>query len=142
MDKKTLKECIKRLNKIITENEESLRNLDATEKSLEDNSQVGDDVERSTTLSELIRVKNIKRQLAVKTIQIQSAEKRIDNNKFGICLSCGDDIPKNRLLTNPLSIRCLSCQEDAEQIEKENKQRNKHKLVDSNSGPNYSDEDN
>lgn len=141
MDKKTLKECIERLNKIKSENEESLRNLDATEKSLEENSQVGDDVDQSTTLSELIRVKNIKRQLAVKTIQIQSAEKRIANNNFGVCLTCEDDIPKNRLLANPLSIRCLSCQEDAEQIEKENKQRNKHRSVDSDSGSNYSDDE-
>lgn len=140
MDKKTLKECIERLSKIKGENEESLRNLDATEKSLEENSQVGDDVDQSTTLSELIRVKNIRRQLEVKTLQIQSAEKRIANNKFGICLTCEDDIPKNRLLANPLSIRCLSCQEDAEQIEKENKQRNKHRSADDSSS-NYSDDE-
>lgn len=126
MDKKTLKECKTKLDSLKLEADNSLKTINETEKSLEENRNIGDDMDQSTNLSEIIRLKNIKRQLELKIVQIEAANKRIDQGKFGVCLSCEDDIPKNRLIANPLSIRCLACQEEQELFDKENKLKNKY----------------
>ena len=125
MDKKTLKECSEKLAKMKLDQAETLRNLLAEQRSVEETSSQGDDVDMSNNLNELNRLKNLARQMSIKSMQIENAEKRMQSGKFGICLSCEDDIPKNRLFANPLSIRCISCQEDLEDVEKENKMRSK-----------------
>lgn len=126
MDKKTLKECAEKMVTLKKEAAESLRNISENQAALEEsNSQGGDDIDHSNNLNELVRLKNISRQLSLKCIQLDAAQKRMDAGKFGICLTCEDDIPKNRLVANPLSIRCISCQEDLEQIQKEDKMRSR-----------------
>lgn len=123
MDKKTLKECVSKLEQLKKENVESIKNLNLSLENIESSSDSGDEMDHSTNLSELSRIRNLKKQLETKSLQIQAAEQRIDKGLFGICSSCEDDIPKKRLIVNPLSIRCLSCQEDQEQVDKENKLR-------------------
>ena len=41
---------------------------------------------------------------------VQSAIQRVEQNEFGICLDCGEEINNSRLLANPIAKRCLNCQ--------------------------------
>lgn len=45
---------------------------------------------------------------------VQRALKRIENNTFGICTSCGETIPEDRLRVNPSSDMCMRCAEENE----------------------------
>lgn len=123
--KKHLQEFAEKLEKMRLDGQASLVELKESATVLEENKSVGDDVDQSTTNSEITRISNLKRQVEVKLLQIDSAKKRLDSGKFGICLDCEEDIPRTRLLANPLSIRCLECQEDQEKEEKENKMKTK-----------------
>ncbi len=40
---------------------------------------------------------------------IHAALRRIDENEFGYCLSCGDEIAPARLEYNPAVTRCIDC---------------------------------
>ncbi|MGI9318011.1 MAG: TraR/DksA family transcriptional regulator [bacterium] len=41
---------------------------------------------------------------------VQGAIQRIEQNEFGICLDCSEEINESRLLANPIAKRCLDCQ--------------------------------
>lgn len=41
---------------------------------------------------------------------IASALKRIEEDNYGYCFKCGDDIPFKRLSVDPCVIRCIDCQ--------------------------------
>ncbi len=47
-------------------------------------------------------------------IDIDEALRRLDDSAYGFCVDCGDEIPENRLIANPLAIRCRDCQEEME----------------------------
>lgn len=40
---------------------------------------------------------------------IENALSRLDNNTYGLCEACGDEISVRRLMTNPLTSTCDSC---------------------------------
>lgn len=46
---------------------------------------------------------------------IDAAIKRIEAGTFGLCTDCGVDIPTARLHANPAAMRCVACQDKAEQ---------------------------
>lgn len=54
-----------------------------------------------------------------KLMLIEDALKRLDDNEYGVCEDCGEDIPEKRLVANPYFLTCISC---AEERELENKQ--------------------
>lgn len=41
---------------------------------------------------------------------IAAALKRMDDDDFGYCLVCGEDIPYKRLMADPAVTRCIDCQ--------------------------------
>ncbi len=41
--------------------------------------------------------------------QIEAALERLEQNKFGLCATCPDDIPENRLEARPWAIKCCEC---------------------------------
>lgn len=43
--------------------------------------------------------------------RIDGALRRIAEGNFGQCVSCGQDIPKQRLMAEPTAARCVKCQE-------------------------------
>lgn len=45
---------------------------------------------------------------------IDAALERIRVGTYGICASCGDPIPRARLLRLPESARCVPCQEEVD----------------------------
>ena len=42
--------------------------------------------------------------------EIEQAQRRMALGLYGICMDCGEDIPRERLLARPMAIRCASCQ--------------------------------
>jgi len=51
----------------------------------------------------------------VHTLQaLDSARLRLDTEDFGLCDDCGVEIPVARLLANPVSTRCVTCQDHFE----------------------------
>lgn len=40
---------------------------------------------------------------------LESALKRIDDENFGLCHGCGEDIPTGRLMLLPESVLCVKC---------------------------------
>ncbi len=41
---------------------------------------------------------------------VTAALRRIDDEKFGSCVDCGDDIPFDRLKAEPWATRCVDCE--------------------------------
>lgn len=46
--------------------------------------------------------------------RVEDALRRIEEESYGICEICGDEIDKDRLMVMPFTKLCLSCQEDME----------------------------
>jgi len=49
-----------------------------------------------------------------KISKIDLALSKINQNTFGICEDCGEEIPERRLTFNPHSSTCVGCAEDRE----------------------------
>ena len=48
-------------------------------------------------------------------VAIDAALKRIADGSYGLCVDCGDAIATARLHANPVALRCVACQDKAEQ---------------------------
>jgi len=53
----------------------------------------------------------MKENLLLTLEQIKQAEKRIENNEFGICLGCEEEIDEKRLNAKPEASLCRNCQQ-------------------------------
>jgi DnaK suppressor protein len=42
---------------------------------------------------------------------VEAALKRLDDGTYGICMTCGNPIPPERLEFRPNAVRCVSCKE-------------------------------
>ena len=49
------------------------------------------------------------RRRVAEKVQIKAALKRIDNDDYGYCITCGEDIPEARLRYNPAVLKCVEC---------------------------------
>lgn len=56
-----------------------------------------------------------------KLLQVTEALQKIQDNEYGMCQDCGDDIPEKRLSINPYFVTCISCAESREAEERQNK---------------------
>ena len=41
---------------------------------------------------------------------VEEAQLRMTEGRYGICADCGENIPRERLLAQPIAIRCAACQ--------------------------------
>ena len=60
-------------------------------------------IEQRSVLAELMRARSAEPGM-------ESALKRLHTPEFGVCESCGADIPFAQLRANPLLTRCPRCQ--------------------------------
>ena len=49
------------------------------------------------------------RRRVAEKVQIEAALKRIDNDDYGYCITCREDIPEARLRYNPAVLKCVEC---------------------------------
>ena len=47
---------------------------------------------------------------------IELAQQRMADGRYGVCIDCGEAIPRERLLAQPIAIRCATCQTTAENL--------------------------
>ncbi len=54
-------------------------------------------------------------RLAMELRAVESALRRIEHNKFGVCQACEEPIGEKRLLIVPTATHCISCQCELEE---------------------------
>ena len=69
--------------------------------------------EASADLESTINFVNMSRHLH-EIKECQDALQRFTSGDYGLCIGCGEEIELNRLIANPVSSRCLSCQSNEE----------------------------
>lgn len=62
-----------------------------------------------------LRIRDRERKLINK---IKDALERIENDEFGICEDCGEEISEARLRVRPVTTQCIDCKMDAEKKER------------------------
>jgi DnaK suppressor protein len=63
----------------------------------------------------MLRIRDRESKLIKK---IKKALERMDNNTFGICEKCGEDISIKRLKARPVTTQCIDCKTKEEAFEK------------------------
>ena len=63
----------------------------------------------------MLRIRDREHKLIKK---IKKALERIENDTFGICETCGDDISIERLKARPVTTQCIDCKTKEEAMEK------------------------
>ena len=63
----------------------------------------------------MLRIRDRESKLIKK---IKKAIARIENETFGICEKCGEDISKKRLIARPVTTQCIDCKTKEEAFEK------------------------
>jgi RNA polymerase-binding protein DksA len=65
------------------------------------------DIDRTTLQAlEMVEVRRLGR--------IEAALVRIKNGKYGVCMSCGEKIPRERIEAIPYALLCVKCQANEE----------------------------
>ncbi|HHW19825.1 RNA polymerase-binding protein DksA [Thermodesulfovibrio thiophilus] len=78
-------------------------------------SEIGDIASQEIDRSFLLRLRDRERKLLKK---IDKAIEKIDNGTYGICSSCGAEIPIERLEARPVTDLCIDCKTEQEETEK------------------------
>ncbi|MBI2674426.1 MAG: TraR/DksA C4-type zinc finger protein [Candidatus Yanofskybacteria bacterium] len=47
--------------------------------------------------------------------QVEMALERLEQDEYGLCVDCGEDISQKRLIAMPFAVRCKDCEEKTEQ---------------------------
>ena len=75
----------------------------------------GDKASSATSQKIAYRIMERDRNLLKK---IEKALKKFEDNTFGICEQCGEEISIQRLKARPVTTLCIDCKEDEERMEK------------------------
>jgi DnaK suppressor protein len=102
----------KRLNELLDEAEKTVAGMTDAEDTFPD------PTDRATLESDrnfLLRIRDRERKLIMK---IREAMQRIEDDTFGICEACGDDIGIERLTARPVTTLCIECKRKQEANER------------------------
>ena len=69
-----------------------------------------DSADAGSSLSEADRTEAILHSARNQRSEVLSALSRIDENSYGKCVDCGQEIPEGRLDARPDAARCVGCQ--------------------------------
>ena len=103
---------VKRLNELLDEAEKTVAGMTDAEETFPD------PTDRATLESDrnfLLRIRDRERKLIMK---IREAMQRIEDDTFGICEACGDDIGIDRLTARPVTTLCIECKRKQEANER------------------------
>jgi DnaK suppressor protein len=112
---------LNKLKKILLDMEQSIimgdKLASIDEESLESVEMPDDSDKASSATSQKIayRIMDRDRNLLKK---IEKALKKFDNDTFGICERCEEEISVKRLKVRPVTSLCIDCKEDEEKMEK------------------------
>ena len=74
----------------------------------------GDEVDIASDAVDRTLLNSLSNQDSLRLKQIDNALERIRTGKYGICLGCGKDIPRERLEAIPYAFMCVNCASAAE----------------------------
>lgn len=74
----------------------------------------GDEVDIASDAVDRTLLDSLSSQDSLRLKQIDNALERIRNGKYGICLGCGKEIPRERLEAIPYAFMCVNCASAAE----------------------------
>ena len=103
--------------KLKTERSEIVRSLSAQSddmKNLIKPQESGDEVDVASDAIDRNLLDSIGAKDAERLNMIDSALERIRLGRYGICISCGKEIPKERLEVLPYTVMCVNCASAAE----------------------------
>ena len=107
MNKKTISLLKKRLVKELEDFQQgddcNLHGLSGVEESLPDL------IDRASSFIDRSLTQSICDRENLRIRQIKEALEDIQNNEYGICQSCGEDIAVKRLKANPTARHCIDC---------------------------------
>jgi len=106
MKEKLLKEKNEIVNHLMSTNSDFEKLLECAE-GQDSIDLASDDIDRK--LLDAIGAKNMNR-----ITMIDNALTRINQNKYGLCVSCGKKIPEARLEALPYALKCVECQSSSE----------------------------
>ena len=69
-----------------------------------------DPADAGSTLSETDRTEAILHSARAQRAEVEAALARIEENSYGKCVDCGQEIPEGRLEARPDAARCVGCQ--------------------------------
>ena len=69
-----------------------------------------DSADAGSLLSEADRTEAILHSARSQRDEVLAALARIDDNSYGQCIDCGNEIPEGRLEARPEAARCVACQ--------------------------------
>ena len=69
-----------------------------------------DSADAGSTLSETDRTEAILHSARGQRAEVLAALARINDNTYGRCVDCGNEIPEGRLEARPDAARCVNCQ--------------------------------
>ncbi|HTX29255.1 MAG TPA: TraR/DksA family transcriptional regulator [Streptosporangiaceae bacterium] len=69
-----------------------------------------DPADAGSTLSEADRTEAILHSARAQRAEVEAALGRIEENSYGRCVDCGQEIPEGRLDARPDAARCVGCQ--------------------------------
>ena len=108
---KTFKNKLLEVKDRITSHSSSLKSSVGIEESDDIEPDGGDGTSQTLRLHTMNQI-----DLSLRTIhQIDEALHQIDEGCYGVCVSCGQLISRNRLLTSPFVKTCTNCQQALEQ---------------------------
>ena len=105
--------------KLKTERSEIVRSLSAQSddmKNLIKPQESGDEVDVASDAIDRNLLDSLGAKDAERLNMIDSALERIRLGRYGICISCGKEIPKERLEVLPYTVMCVNCASAAELI--------------------------
>jgi DnaK suppressor protein len=79
---------------------DEIRSLDVGNDGFADSGQATE--ERAELLAHIVTARDRVRD-------IDAALARMDEGNYGICITCGEEIPAGRLEIRPLSVQCVNC---------------------------------
>jgi DnaK suppressor protein len=103
-----------------TKNAEVRRVLEAKRKELLTGSSDRDEILIENAAEDFDRLQQqLNREVAIRNLdreskllkEVQGAISRLEDDSFGICLRCDEEIPEKRLKALPWAAYCVSCQE-------------------------------
>ncbi|NLA75673.1 MAG: RNA polymerase-binding protein DksA [Deltaproteobacteria bacterium] len=85
---------------------------------LAESEQAPDFTDQATLESDIDMNIHIKERDSKLILKIKQALERIENNTYGICETCGEEISEARLEARPVTTECIECKREQENQEK------------------------
>ena len=101
-----------RLEKLLSEAEKTVEEMSDDEETFPDPT---DRASLESDRNFLLRIRDRESKLIVK---VKEALERVENDIFGICEVCGDEISEERLKARPVTTLCIDCKTEEEEKEK------------------------